>query len=249
MDLKLRPEHWILLAILALCVVLLALQMGQSWSFPALAHLTQVIDESSPDPTPGTSSSPQADPASGGDPQEKAEEGPDEPEAGTEQQEAGSPPAETRAPEPASGVEDLSDAETLFDLMVLPDSIAVSDAMGVVVLLRTTESPVEAAFELIYDATILEPVPDGHQALEALATERTLPEISIDAGESGRLKIRIRKQGTSSQPAPENAQLCALQFKPLRSAETSVRVTRGVLGLSDGKQLHSGESQKMFQIH
>ena len=248
MDLKLRPEHWILLAILALCVVLLALQMGQSWSFPALARLTQVSDEPSPDPSPGTASSPQTDPAAGGAMEEEAEEAPREPETASEQPETDNPPAGTQAPELTSAGEEVSDGDVLFDLMVWPESITVADAISVVVRLQTTDSPVEAAFELIYDATILEPVPDLYEALEALTMEQILPEMSVDAGEEGRLKVRIRKQDRSPQPAPTNPQLCYVQFKPLRSAETSVRLTKGVLGLSDGKQLLSGESKKTFQI-
>ncbi len=247
MDLKLRPEHWILLAILALCVVLLALQMRQSWSFPALVRLTQVIDEASPDPAPSSSS--QTDPTAGGNLEEETGEGIGEPEATTEQQKPHNPPAETKASELTPAGEHLSDADVQFDLMVWPESITLADAISVVVRLQTTESPVEATFELIYDASILEPIPDMYQALEALAMEQTLPEISVDAGEEGRLKVRIQKQDRSPQPAPTNPQLCYVQFRPLRSAETSIRLTKGILELSDGKQLSSGENKKTFQIH
>ena len=246
MDLKLRPEHWVLLAILALCVALLALQMRQSWSFPALARLTQVIDEASPHPAPSSSS--QTDPTTGGNLEEETGGGIGEPEATTEQQKTHNPPAETKASELTSAGDYLSDADALFDLMVWPESITLANSVAVVVRLQTTESPVEATFELVYDASILELIPDAHQALEALTMEQTLPEISVDAREEGRLKVRIRKQDTSPQPAPKDPQLCVLHFKPLRSAETSVRVTNGVLRLSDGKQLSSGENKRTFQI-
>jgi hypothetical protein len=73
-ELKLRPEHWLLLGILALCLVLLGLQTRQHWSLEALTRLAETVPEAGPGDDGGASP---AAPTSEALPKEASTEGAD----------------------------------------------------------------------------------------------------------------------------------------------------------------------------
>ncbi len=209
MDLNLRPEHWVLVAILASGIAVLGLQLGQDWTLPDLGPAEElaapVLGEAKNAPTvPTDPGAPPASPPSGGA------------AGGAEPSPTGADPAPAAAPHPGPDAPALS-------LKAQPDSPVTQEPVTVVVALANASSVKAVLFDLVHDPAALAYVEGQHSSVSALYGSGGEPAVEVRAAEPGRLGVSVRRR--SGDPlAAATGELFAIVFNAVKPGRSRMSI-------------------------
>ncbi|MEE9217477.1 MAG: hypothetical protein V3U98_00230 [Acidobacteriota bacterium] len=257
---RLRTEHWVLLAVLGLGLALLVLQLRQRWSFPALQELTTATpgaatesapqetepkDDSEPHPTAPSTEDLHPAPAEAHPQQPAAPQGAAAAEGSPSAEAAPTAAAPSGSPAPPVAV---TEADAAMELRLEPARVRAQQPFVIFVALRAPAGVVEVVFDLVYDAGIVAPETGTHAALNALAVDATLPEMIVESPGAGRMRIKLRRTEAETPSSSVSSDLCAFQFMATQPGRTTLRLESGRLHFSDDTHRNVGAHEAGLEV-
>ena len=215
MEMRLRPEQWLLLGILGVALALVVLQVQHNIALPALRR---AAPETPPAGAPPSASAPQSAPAASAAP----------PDSGAAQSAA--PPAAFASPPDPPPPAPSSPA---LALRAEPQTASPGQPVLLYVTLDGAADATEVFFDLRFEARRLAPDAAASQALGALAAGDQLPRMQVDVPEPGRVVVQLRRGAAPAGP-PAGADLCLLHFTAGEPGSAALHLTRAGVRLTRG---------------